>query len=554
VQESKGAGRFSTIGAERGGVGGRRGREHRGFGFVAILLLALAYVALVQGPGWNQTSHYALVRALAAGTTVIDRSRFQTGEWYPTGDVSTYRGHLYSNKAPGLAFVTLPAYEALRAAGGAVPRADASGQLWFLGLWAVVLPAALLLLLVRRVANELEPGYGTAAAVILGLATLVLPFATLFFSHVFSALLGFAAFALLVYERRGRPRLEYVAAAGVLAGCAVTTEFPNAIVAAILAVAVVARPGRRVVRAAYFVGGAYLGLLPVLVYNQWAFKSPFHLSYQSTVGFGPSSSLFLGTPSLRRLTEVLFAPTGMLRTTPVIALGGVGVVLLFRRGRRFEATVIGAVVLGFLLFEAAYVSAFGGSSPGPRQLIPILPFLAIAFAAAFRRMPLTTLALAAISAVEMISATVAHPLMYSQENANWFHQLNRGDLSGTALGFITGPSLDPKHWWSSHWYELLLFFLPIALALGLAIGERPRLMLQRVDAVRAGTAVLGWLVVQREAPSLLHSDRFGGVWAPVAVLSLAVAISLASAFVPSLVTAQRAQPPSTGGAPLRPRR
>ena len=48
-----------------------------------------------------------------------------------------------------------------------------------------------------------SPGYGTAAAVTLGLATLVMPFATLFFSHVLAAMLAFAAFALLWREREG---------------------------------------------------------------------------------------------------------------------------------------------------------------------------------------------------------------------------------------------------------------------------------------------------------------------------------------------------------------
>ena len=58
------------------------------------------------------------------------------------------------------------------------------------------------------VGDRLEPGLGIAAAVTLGGATLVLPFATLFFSHVLAATLGFAAFAVLLLEREGAPRTE----------------------------------------------------------------------------------------------------------------------------------------------------------------------------------------------------------------------------------------------------------------------------------------------------------------------------------------------------------
>ena len=242
-----------------------------------------------------------------------------------------YRGHTYSNKAPGFAFATLPAYFAMRAAGEAWPATDASGQLWFLSLWSVVLPAFLLLFLVRRLANELEPGWGTATAVVLGLGTLMLPFSTLFFSHIFSALLGFAAFAVLWYERRRPSRLVYVAAAGLLAGYATTTELPNAMLLGILGLAVLARPPR-IHRFLAYAGGALVGLVPLLAYDQWAFGNPFRVPYSYTVGFGSTGSFFLAVPSFRRLVEVLFAPVGVFRTTPVLVLAGVGLVVLFRRG------------------------------------------------------------------------------------------------------------------------------------------------------------------------------------------------------------------------------
>jgi hypothetical protein len=509
----------------------------RSLGLGAILSLVLAYAALVQGPGWNQNSHYALVRALADGTPRIDRTRYETGKWWVTGDISIYGGHTFSNKAPGFAFATLPAYLVLKAAGKAHPVTDPSDQLWFLGLWSVVLPALLLLLLVRRLANEVEPRLGTAAAVILGLATLMLPYATLFFSHLLSALLGFAAFAVLWYERRGPPRLSYVAAAGLLAGYAITTEFPNGIIAAVLGLCALARSGR-LRRALAYGGGAIVGLVPLLAYDQWAFGSPLHISYQSTVGFGPTGSLFLATPSFRRLVDVLFEPAGAVRTTPVIALAAVGLFLLYRRGYRFEALAVTGIAFAFLLFEASYVTPFGGASPGPRQLIPMLPFLALPLAVACRRMPLTTLALAGASAVEMVAATITHPIKYSETNAGWFHQLGTHDFSATVLSSSRKPGLDALALPSSaHWYALLLFFVPVAFAFALAAAERPPLSLSRQDAFRAGACLLGWLLIRREGPRLLDgSGIVGTAWAPAAVLFLAAAVVLIATALPYLLT------------------
>ena len=78
-------------------------------------------------------------------------------------------------------------------------------MIWALTLLVAVIPAVLLLLGVRWVADRLEPGYGTAAAVTLGIATIVMTFASEYFSHVIAAALGFAAFLVLMRERDGAP-------------------------------------------------------------------------------------------------------------------------------------------------------------------------------------------------------------------------------------------------------------------------------------------------------------------------------------------------------------
>ena len=47
--------------------------------------------------------------------------------------------------------------------------------------------------------------------------------------------------------------------------------------------------------------------------------------------------------------------------------------LLYRRGRRAEALTIAAVALAFFVYDSGYWLPFGGGSPGPRFLIPVLP-------------------------------------------------------------------------------------------------------------------------------------------------------------------------------------
>src|ERR1700727_544696 len=185
---------------------------------VAILFVGLAYATIIQSFSWNQTSHFDLTRSLNVEKTNIDA--FQEN----TGDKVFYKGHWYSARAPGLALFSMPFYDVLKGL-DAEKWARKSEALrgedemsYLLGLWVNVLPGLLLLVLVWRVAERFEPGFGAAAAVSLGLGTMVLPPSTLLFSHVFTAFLGFAAFALMLRERDGPPAPSLLAIAGLLIG------------------------------------------------------------------------------------------------------------------------------------------------------------------------------------------------------------------------------------------------------------------------------------------------------------------------------------------------
>ena len=151
---------------------------------LALLSIVAAYALLVQGGGANQNASYALVKALAAGTAIVDETRYQVGD-VGTPDVAWFDGHYYSAKAPGLAFATLPAYLALRTAGMRT-SGDPTNMLWALGLLGTVLPVAVTLFLIRAVTERIEPGFGTISAATIGLGTLLLPFGTMFASSTHS--------------------------------------------------------------------------------------------------------------------------------------------------------------------------------------------------------------------------------------------------------------------------------------------------------------------------------------------------------------------------------
>ena len=212
-------------------------------GVAAIVCLGFAWAFTMHSMGWAQLAHYAQVRAFAEGQAEIDHWHWETN------DKAWIEGHFYSVKSPGTAALTTPLYMAIEGAGGLDVARDAALNAretewprWapedeprdrelrlrpgarggdggahrgrrprssgLLTLLAAVIPAVLLLLGVRWAADRIEPGYGTAAAITLGIGSMVMIFASEYFSHVIAAALGFAAFLVLMRERDGAAERE----------------------------------------------------------------------------------------------------------------------------------------------------------------------------------------------------------------------------------------------------------------------------------------------------------------------------------------------------------
>ncbi|HWX96842.1 MAG TPA: hypothetical protein VNZ01_08305 [Solirubrobacteraceae bacterium] len=488
------------------GTGSGRGpRVRRRTALWAVLLVGLAFASVIQNWSDNQSSHYDLIRALDAGRTTIDAGP------YRTKDKAYYHGHWYSARAPGLAMYSLPFYELLQAVDApAVARASQAlrgedEMIYFVGLWGSVLPGLVMLLLVWRVADRFEPGYGGPTAVVLGLGTMVLPFSTLLFSHVLAATLGFAAFAIMMRERAGPPRPMLLAAAGLLMGYAITSEYPLALVAVVLGLYLIARPGALTPgllasRVGAYVLGGVLGIVPLLLYNHAAFHSWTHLAY-SNIPQQQKGFFGISAPSLPVLGTLLFDSRGLLTLSPVLVMGAVGTVLLYRRGSRAEALTIAAVCVLYLGYNSGYYLPFGGGAPGPRFLITMLPFLAFPIAMALRRFPGPTVALAGVSIATTVIATITHPLVgYETETVIWARLLGQGSFQPTiASAFGLGRG------WGAIWP----FFLAAGAGLVATVWAMPRLRISGGTLVAGVLALLAWALFAALAPTVLGIDHRG---------------------------------------------
>ena len=508
-------------------------------GVAAVVTLGVAWGLVMHQMGWAQMAHYDQVQAFAKGQTQID-------QWHwDTNDKAWVDGHFYSVKSPGMAALTTPLFKGIEALGGdklaraAVDNAERTahpkwtpdsviplenygynverGQrvqriveestpiVWALTLLAAVIPAILLLLAVRWAADRFVPGYGTAAAITLGLATVVMTFAAEFFSHVISAGFAFAAFCLLMKEREKKPSLGLVATAGLLAGLAVTFEFQTGLVGVVLFGYVLSRRTDWLRRGAAYGAGAVAGALPMLAFNYWAFGNPLKLAYGYAVAFpgmsghavlGLNSPGFFGitAPRFDSAVSLLLAGRGLLVLTPIIVMAVVGVFMM-RRQHRAEANTILAVAAVYFIYNSGYWLPFGGGTPGPRFLIPALPFVAIGLAYAYKRLPALTLGLAIPSTLMMLVGTLTYPLLGRQGVGTWADWLVQGRLEHTVLTAFGVTNA---------WLAIAPFVAAVLTSVVLAARATPSTSLS--DYRYAVPAVLTWACVSAVGPGIAGDD------------------------------------------------
>jgi hypothetical protein len=512
-------------------------------GVAAIVTLGFAWGIVIHQLGWAQLGHFAQVRAFADGQAQIDQWHWETNDkaWVVTDG----QGHFYSVKSPGTAALTTLPYMAIKALDGdklaraavANERATAHPKwhpdsvvplenmgydvqrglrvqarveeetpiVWMLTLIAAVIPGVLMLLAVRWAADRFVPGYGTAAAITLGVATIVMTFSAEFFSHVISAALAFAAFCVLMKERDGPARRWLVFAAGLLAGLAVTFEFQTGLVGVVLIVYALLRRSDRVSRAGAYAAGAVLGAAPMLAFNTWAFGNPLKLAYSDAVAFpgrsghdvlGLNSDGFFGitVPRFDSAFDLLFAGRGLIAMTPIIVMAVVGVFLM-RRKHRAEANTILAVAAVYFIYNSGYWLPYGGGTPGPRFLIPALPFVALGLAYAYKRFPALTLGMAIPSGLFMLVGTLTYPLIGRQGMGTWADWLVQGRLEHTVLTAFGVTNA---------WLALAPFFAAIAVAIVLAVRATPGTLF--ADYRLAVPAVVGWAFISALAPVLANYE------------------------------------------------
>jgi len=202
----------------------------------ASIILLYAVLALLTVPVFphflspNEFSRWIVAAALVDDHS-LEVSRVNARFGGRIEDLSRIDGRLYSNKAPGVALLGLPAYAAVRVIVGPPDPATSRITLTAMRWMASTLPTVLLAWMMLRAGRRFgvsESALKWVLAVLL-FATPLFAYGMLLFSHALTAFALFSAWTLLFTDTFGRRP----AIAGALMGLAVLSEYTSAVVLAL---------------------------------------------------------------------------------------------------------------------------------------------------------------------------------------------------------------------------------------------------------------------------------------------------------------------------------
>jgi hypothetical protein len=260
-----------------------------------------------------------------------------------------------------------------------------------LTLLLIALPTVGLTLLAGAAVPEIDPKHRAAYALIAALTTPLWTYGTVYFGHASAALLITVAWFLLL----GFPGQSSsigpgrAALGGAAAGFSVATEYPTAILVAVIFVALIVRRSRLLVVLGAAVG-AFAGVLPALIYHQIAFGAPWMTGYsfkaasdfQAIIAHG---SFGISWPSVDALWGILFgARRGLFYYCPLLMLMPFGLRWMAQRWGWRDTGPILTAFIAYVLFGAGFVDWPGGWCAAARHLVPIVPIAVVVslFAAA----------------------------------------------------------------------------------------------------------------------------------------------------------------------------
>jgi hypothetical protein len=410
----------------------------------AVLVFVSLFVPFAyfnHSDGWNQGARLAELHAIVLKGTVRLDAYHEI-----TGDKALIDGHYYSEKAPVIVLMALPAFSLTVLAQKLMGIDPDSPQGWRVSQWVATAGSVGVLAALGGAAffALLAPRLGVPIALVatyaIFLGSLTFPYATAMFAH--AGTIGLLCIALWAALGHTTARHDYIA--GLFAGLAVASEYPAIIPCAVLGL-YFAHSG--LPRAWRFGLALMPGAILILANNYLVGGSPFRVTYGSNPAFPriTSGNAFgFNLPDPEAVAGLLWGEyRGLFFWCPVLLMAIPGLVILLKKHPAVAWMIAGAVVL-MMIQVSSFYSWSGGNAVGPRYLAPALPFFGLAAAYGIKRFPIPGVALALLSVVlmAMVSAVAIDPPEDVLTPLQSFYLVRvRDDRFAENLGTLLGANL-----------------------------------------------------------------------------------------------------------------
>jgi hypothetical protein len=375
-----------------------------------FVFLYVPYVFFNHSDGWNQGARLAELHAV-----VLHRSLAIDRYHEVTGDKALLDGHYYSEKAPAITLMALPAFSLTVFAErqlGIDPDSESGWRIsdWTTTAGSVAVVAALggvaFFALLRRRFGQVEAHVATVAVF---LGSLTFPYAAALFAHAGTiGLLAITLWSVLAPPpaSRGRDVLG-----GISAGLAIASEYPAVLpLGALFLYLMVSDAGR----ARRFALALVPGLCLIPLKNYLVTGSPLVLAYGFNPGFAnvtARNAFGFGLPDLESARALLWGEyRGLLFWSPALLMAVPGFVALWQADRALAMAVVAGSTL-VLIQTASFSGWFGGNAVSARYLSPAVPLIGLAAAHGIARFPRigTLVTIASVFLMTMVTAIAIDP-------------------------------------------------------------------------------------------------------------------------------------------------
>jgi len=374
--------------------------------WLALLLLICYSYFFPRWADWGVNSKVDLTMA------IVDEGTFAIDTYYQnTGDYAFYKGHYYSDKAPGTSFLAVPVYAAFKAIAGTTildPLIDSLARnqamvdtlrkegtglladkvrfamaLYLVTFVVMALPSALLGYILYQFLGYFTQSQPARALIVIlyGLGTIAFPYSQTLNGRQISACMTVAVFYILFRMKRGELSQRYVWLVGLLMGYAVITDYPSVFILAALFLYAISflRSPRRVLP---LILAAIPAVVLLAAYNLTIFETPLPVGYKYSVLYQDLHSqgfISITYPRLEAIYGLTFSPfRGLFFISPALLMALPGFVYWYRqRQHRAEWWVSLWSVVSSFLFYGSSVMWWGGYAVGPAYLAAMIPYLVL---------------------------------------------------------------------------------------------------------------------------------------------------------------------------------